>query len=469
MTRPVAKPRNVPSPCNVLLVGNGGREHALGWKLRQSPRLGQLWLHDAGNFGLDRLGRPCPLKFDEKAPFRMQRWCEEEEIGLVVVGPDAYVAAGMADALTSDRTKVFAPTREAARIEWDKAYAKQLMRTASIPTAEARVFTEAAAAKEYLLTRQDGVVVKAAGLAAGKGVIVCETPSQAIEAVDRIMVRREFGAAGDVVILEERLTGKEVSVLALVDGRTIWVLDPCQDHKRVGEGDVGPNTGGMGAYCPTPVIDAATLDIVQRDVLVPIVDALRRDGIIFRGCLYAGLMLTAGGPKVLEFNARFGDPETQPLMARLKGDLVEILWSTAAGALDRVQMEFDSRTACCVVVCSGGYPGAVTKGNVIEGLEELHAMADADAGEEIVVFHAGTARDREGRVVTAGGRVVGVTALAKDLRTARDLANRACERVNFAGAFFRRDIGERVLSPTVRVRDRAGSASGVLGAARPGS
>ncbi len=414
------------------------------WKLKQSKRMGSLWVHDSGNAAIDTQGRPCPVKFSATAPFRLQRWCEENEIRLVVVGPDAYVADGVADHLTSDLTAVFAPTRDASRIEWDKAYAKQLMRAVAIPTADARVFVDPAAARDYLANRRDAVVVKATGLAAGKGVVVCDDPAEAVDVVDRIMVRKEFGEAGSSILIEEKLDGQEVSVLALVDGRTIWVLDPCQDHKQVGEGDVGPNTGGMGAYCPTPAMSAATLDIVQRDILVPIVDALRREGVVFRGCLYAGLMLTPGGPKVLEFNARFGDPETQPLMTRLQGDLVEILWSTATGNLDRCEISFDPRPACCVVVCSNGYPGPFAKGLPITGLDHLDDLAGPN--EQVVPFYAGVAKAPSGELVTSGGRVVGMTALASGLESARNLANSAASRVLFDGAFFRSDIGNRVLT-----------------------
>ncbi|MEC7352450.1 MAG: phosphoribosylamine--glycine ligase, partial [Planctomycetota bacterium] len=261
-------------------------------------------------------------------------------------------------------------------------------------------------------------------------------------AVDLIMGDRGFGAAGETVVVEERLEGQEMSVLALVDGRTISVLDPCQDHKQVGEGDVGPNTGGMGAYCPTPLATAPLMQQVHRDILVPTVDALRRDGVEFRGVLYAGLMLTPSGPKVLEFNVRFGDPECQPLMTRLRGDLVELLWRTAAGTLDEAVFEFDERTACTVVLCSEGYPGAYPKGVPIEGIERAERL------DGVTIFHAGTTRDEQGRLVTSGGRVLGVTALADDLRAARDLANQACDLIEFEGAFHRRDIGSRVLVPT---------------------
>jgi phosphoribosylamine--glycine ligase len=292
-------------------------------------------------------------------------------------------------------------------------------------------------------------VVKASGLAAGKGVIVCENKEDALEAIDRIMQRREFGDAGDAIIIEEKLQGQEVSVLALVDGRTISLLDPCQDHKQVGEGDTGPNTGGMGAYCPAPVIDAKMMAVVERDVLVPAIDTLRReDEIVYRGVLYAGIMLTPGGPKVLEFNCRFGDPECQPLMARLKNDLIEVLWATAAGSLDQIELEFDDRVACCVVMCSAGYPGEYETGKVITGIAEAEGLSGPDG--EVIVFHAGTARDKAGNVITAGGRVLGVTALADDLQAARDLANAACERIHFDSAFWRHDIGDRVLAPATK-------------------
>lgn len=435
-------PRHLPCPdrCNVLLVGGGGREHALAWKLRQSNRLGDLWLTDGTNAGLAKLGRVMDEPFDLNNAFRTSRWCDRHSIHLVVVGPEAPLAAGAADVLTTDKRLVFGPTKAGAQLEADKAFAKQLMRTAAIPTSEARIFRNADQAIAYLESREDAVVVKASGLAAGKGVIVCDTPAEAIEAVKRIMVERAFGEAGSSIVIEERLTGQEVSVLALTDGRSICTLPPCQDHKQVGEGDVGPNTGGMGAYCPTPVIDDAMLERVEREVLIPAVDAMKRDGIQYRGVLYAGLMLTPGGPKVLEFNCRFGDPECQPLMMRLKGDLVEVLWATAAGSLDEVDVSFDQRTACCVVMCAGGYPGEYRKGAVITGLDDLAGAND------LVVFHAGTKQNADGTIVTNGGRVLGVTALADDLVSARNRANEACERIHFDGGFFRHDIGHRVLT-----------------------
>ena len=438
--------RSCPATCNILLIGGGGREHALAWKLRQSQRLGDLWITDAANAGLASLGTLCPQPMDMSNKYLMRRWCEQNRIDLVVVGPEGPLAAGIVDALQSDHCMVFGPTRAAAQLEADKAFAKKLMRHAAIPTAEARTFSDSNAALEYVRSRDEPCVVKATGLAAGKGAIVCSSQEEALDAVTRIMVNREFGDAGNALLVEEKLSGQEVSVLALVDGRTFWILDPCQDHKQLGEGDVGPNTGGMGAYCPTPIVDAATIAQIERQIFVPTVDALRRQGSEYRGVLYAGVMLTPAGPKVLEFNCRFGDPECQPLMARLRGDLIEILWAVCTGTLDRVDLEFDSRVACCVVMSAAGYPGAYDKGKPITGIDEAESLG-GDQGE-VIVFHAGTSHDRLGQLVTNGGRVLGVTALADDLVSARDLANAACERIHFEGAYFRRDIGDRVLVRT---------------------
>ena len=438
-------PRTLPERANVLLVGTGGREHALAWKLRQSNRLGALWVEQGANAGLLELGRPCPEQvggeLDNNQRFRLGRFCEEQSIDLVVVGPEAPLAEGIADLLTSERTLVFGPSAAGARLEADKAYAKQIMRSAAIPTAEGRVFSDHESAVHYLEQRDEPCVVKASGLAAGKGVVVCSNQEEALAAVEMIMTDRAFGPAGSSIVIEERLEGQEVSVLALVDGHTIWILDPCQDHKQVGEGDTGPNTGGMGAYCPTPLATETMMSKVQRDILVPVVDALRRDGVEFRGVLYAGLMLTPAGPKVLEFNVRFGDPECQPLMMRLEGDLLEILWRTAAGTLDEADFRFRPRTACTVVMCAEGYPGDYRKGTEISGLE------DAAALDDVMVFHAGTRQGPSNSITTNGGRVLGVTALADDLRSARDLANEACGMIRFDGAFYRHDIGERVLTP----------------------
>ena len=447
---PESKRQSCPEKVNVLLIGGGGREHALAWKMKQSPRMGKLWVQESANAALQRMGDVCPEKLTHPNLFTINRWCDKEEIGLVVIGPEAPLADGFADELASDTRVVFGVGKAAAKLESDKAWAKDIMRSASVPTAEGRVFTNADQAISYVTAREEPCVVKASGLAAGKGVIVCETVEEAIDAIIMIMGTdepdsRAFGDAGATIVIEQKLLGQEMSVLALVDGRTFWVLDPCQDHKQVNEGDTGPNTGGMGAYCPTPLAESSLMKQIERDVLVPTIDALRREGITFRGVLYAGMMLTAGGPKVLEFNCRFGDPECQPLMARLKGDIIETLWATATGNLDSIHLESDSRTACCVVLCSEGYPGPIQTGKPISGQEE--AIAEAGPDEEVIIFESGTRQDGNA-VLSSGGRVISVTALSSDLASAQSLANRAAEKICFAGAFFRRDIGHRVLSPT---------------------
>ncbi|MFW6336215.1 MAG: phosphoribosylamine--glycine ligase [Phycisphaeraceae bacterium] len=426
---------------NVLILGSGGREHALGWKLKQSKSCGKIFF-GPGNGGTDAIGKNVELnadKVDTKTVDAIDYFCRHNKIDLVVIGPEDPLCGGMVDRLQRPGRYVFGPSKEAARLEGDKAYAKQLMRGAAIPTGEARVFTQYPAAVAYVESRETPVVVKAAGLAKGKGAIVTSSVEEATDALRRIMKDREFGNAGDQVLIEEKLTGQEVSVLALVDGRNIYRLDACQDHKQVGEGDTGPNTGGMGAYCPTPVVDEAALSEIDRRVLVPTVDAMRRSGTEFKGVLYAGLMLTPAGPKVLEFNTRFGDPETQPLMVRMKGDLLEAMIATCEGRLGEVELDWDKRVACCVVMASGGYPGSYEKNKAITGID------DAEAEPGVHVFHAGTTRTNDGTLVTAGGRVLGVTALGDDLAAARDKANAACEKIRFDGAYFRRDIGHRVM------------------------
>jgi phosphoribosylamine--glycine ligase len=427
-----------PDTVNVLLLGTGGREHALAWKLKKSRRIGTLWVEPTANAGLLELGQVCPEPMNDI--FRICRWCERENISLVVIGPEGPLAADYATKLADPpRRVVFGPTRAGAQLEWDKAFAKQVMRAASVPTGESRTFNDAEQALAYVDTRVDGCVVKATGLCAGKGVMVCKTIPEARRAVEDCLVRKVFGDEGRTIVVEELLDGPEVSVLALCDGQTFWILDPAQDHKRVGEGDTGPNTGGMGAFSPTPKATPELIRVVQRDVLVPTIDALKRMDIPFRGVLYAGMMITPAGPKVLEFNTRFGDPETQPIMARLKGDLVELCWATATGQLSEVDLTFDSRAACCVVVCAKGYPGSYAKGLEITGLEDARAVQRAP-GEDVVIFHAGTAR-KDGKVVTNGGRVLGVTALAETSARAAELARAAAACIRFDGAFYRRDIG----------------------------
>ncbi len=426
------------SPINVLLVGGGGREHALAHAIGRSPRLGTLFVTHPQNPGLAALGTAVDVPVSGRELYRLTQFCERHEVGLVVIGPEAPLAEGFADALAAPGRAVFGPGKSGARLEADKAWCKTLMREALVPTAEGREFTDADAALAFTASRPQPPVVKASGLASGKGVFVPATTAEACDAVRRIMLDRVFGDAGRTVVVEERLSGREVSVLAITDGRNILVLPPCQDHKRLLDGDKGPNTGGMGAYCPSDAIDGPTMARIEREILVPTIDALKRDGIDYRGVLYAGLMLTPSGPKVLEYNVRFGDPECQVLMARLRSDPIDLLLAACTRSLDRVEVEWDPRPAVCVVLASEGYPDSPRKGTPIAGI------GDAEAMEDVLVFHAGTARDADGRIVTAGGRVLNVVALGNSLGEARDRAYAACERIRFEGRVMRTDIAREV-------------------------
>ncbi len=467
---------------NVLLIGGGGREHALAWRLSKSPGLGTLFITHPQNPGLSALGTPVDVPVDARSLFRVKRFCEKNNVSLVVIGPEDPLAEGFADHLSAPGRVVFGPTREGARLEWDKAWAKQLMRGASIPTAEAKAFTIAESARLYLETRvpedlllgrlfveansqrdperrrafiakriasdkalslafaqarEDLPVVKASGLAKGKGVVVPSSLAEAFDAVERMMVRREFGEAGSTILIEERLEGREASVFALVDGRNIYVLETAQDHKRLRDADEGPNTGGMGAFTPSPIIDEATMGTIQREILVPTVDALRREGIDYRGVIYVGLMLTPAGPKVLEYNARFGDPECQVLLPRLEGDLLDILHATAERRLDEAHVGWLPGASCGVVLASEGYPDKPIIGRTIHGLEEAAEVPG------VTIFHSGTEKKASGEIVTAGGRVLCVTAVGATLDEARARSYRAAELIRFEGRHFRTDIGRQ--------------------------
>ena len=422
----------------VLVVGGGGREHALGWKIAQSDNCDAIFFAP-GNAGTAQLGENLPIKADDIASIVSA--AKEKKIDLVVVGPEDPLAAGMVDAVRAEGIMCFGPIGQAAKIEADKAFAKQLMRSASVPTAEARIFDDFERAKNYVLSRDEGVVVKAAGLAKGKGVFVCPEPYQAVKPLEQIMVEKIFGEAGDKVVIEELLFGQEASVLALCDGRNIYTLEPCQDHKPIGDGDTGPNTGGMGAYSPTPIVDEQMLAKIEKNILVPIIDAIFRSIGRYEGCLYAGLMITPAGPKVLEFNCRFGDPETQPLMMRMKGDLLAAMVATCEHKLDEADISWDPRPSVCVVMASGGYPGNYEKGFEITGIDEAEALGD------VKVFHAGTAL-KDGKVVTAGGRVLGVTALGSNIADAKARAYQAVEKIHFQNAYYRKDIADKAIKNT---------------------
>ena len=418
---------------NVLIIGGGGREHALADRLAASPRVDKL-ICAPGNAGTAQVAINVSVDLANHAA--LIELANEHQVDLTVVGPEAPLCDGIVDRFESAGLRIFGPNKAAARIEGDKAYAKELMHRCLIPTAKSRIFTRFEDAKTYVATRDSPQVVKAAGLAAGKGVIVCDDPADAILALEDIMISHQFGDAGCKVVVEEKLVGPELSILALVDGHNIYVMESAQDHKPVGEGDTGPNTGGMGAYSPAPIATPEILDQVVGEVLVPIVDGLRNDGAPYRGVLYAGLMLTPAGPKVLEFNCRFGDPEAQAVLMRLQTDLAEVLEATVTGKLDEIELHWDDRPAVCVVLASKGYPGSYEKGKTITGLDQAAARPD------VKVFHAGTAQV-EGVTVTAGGRVLGVTALGPTIEAARSRAYEAADQVQFDGAFCRRDIAAR--------------------------
>jgi phosphoribosylamine--glycine ligase len=424
---------------NVLVIGNGGREHALAWKLSQSQRADRVFVAP-GNAGTGVDAENVDLPIDDFR--RLIQFAKQNQIGLTVVGPEAPLAAGLVDALQAERLKVFGPTKSAAELEASKVFCKNLLRQADVATAEYRVFRDAFAAKHFINDRYHDsidcpVVVKADGLAAGKGVIVCATRQEALDAIDRVAERKEFGAAGSQMVIEERLEGDEASVMAITDGRSILTLAPAQDHKAAYEGDTGPNTGGMGAYCPTALVNDKMLAHIQEHVLVPTIHAMKRQRRPFQGVLYAGLMVTSQGPKVLEFNVRFGDPECQPLLMRLQSDLLDILEATVDGRLDEIdRLVWDARPAVCVVMASDGYPGNYRRGHPIRGLEDAAQLPD------VKVFHAGTAVT-DGQVVTAGGRVLGVTALGQTIAAAKLQAYKAVKCIRWEGAWCRKDISDK--------------------------
>ncbi|MDN5327258.1 MAG: phosphoribosylamine---glycine ligase [Moorella sp. (in: firmicutes)] len=416
----------------ILVVGGGGREHALVWKIARSPRVTEIYCAP-GNAGIAGLAYCVPIAADDITG--LLDFARRAAIDLTVVGPEAPLVAGIVDAFQAAGLPIFGPSRGAARLEGSKIFAKELMQEAGIPTAAHATFTEAGPALAYLEDHPGPVVVKADGLAAGKGVVVAPDAATAREAV-RDMFEGKFGPAGRRVILEERLEGEEVSILALCDGKTATPLLPSQDHKRVGEGDTGPNTGGMGAYAPVPFYTPEIAAQVEERVLRPVIRTMAAAGHPYRGVLYAGLMLTREGPKVLEFNCRFGDPETQPLMLLLESDLVELMLAAVNGELAGTRIAWYPGAAAGVVLAAGGYPGPYAKGDPITGLEAVP--------QGVEVFHAGTALV-DGQVVTSGGRVVCVTARGEDLRAALDRVYDSIRAIHFQGMHYRRDIGHRAL------------------------
>ncbi len=419
----------------VLVVGSGGREHALVWKLAADSRQPAVYCAP-GNAGTASCARNLPIESDDLPG--LVAWARANRPDLTVIGPEGPLCAGLTDLLEAEGLRVFGPSKAAAQMEGSKLFAKEVMEAAGVPTARAASFTMAAEARDYVRRQGVPIVVKAEGLAAGKGVTVCETVDQALAAIDEAMLAKAFGAAGERVLIEECLVGEEASILALVDGEHVVMLASAQDHKRALDGDRGPNTGGMGAYSPAPVVKGEMWPLIREQVFERTLAELRRRGIVFKGVLYAGIMITADGPKVLEFNARFGDPETQVILPRMAGDLIPAFEACIDGTLDASLVPWKDEHCVTIVMAAGGYPGAYAKGKPISGLAEAGAM------EGVTVFHAGT-RLEGGQVLTSGGRVLGVTATGGTLRAAVDRAYAAADKIRFEGGWCRRDIAHRAL------------------------
>lgn len=419
---------------DILVIGGGGREHALVSKLQESPGVQKIYCAP-GNPGIAEIAECVAIDVNDNAA--LVDFALAHKIDLTVVGPEMYLVNGVVDAFTKEGLKIFGPSQKAAQIEGSKAFSKYLMEKYKIPTAGFAVFTKAEEAKTYIKKQGAPVVVKADGLAAGKGVVVAMTIDEALAAVDMIMCDNVFGTAGSQVVIEEFLVGEEASILAFADGKTIIPMVAAQDHKRVYDHDQGPNTGGMGAYAPAPVVTSALSEQVMREILQPTVDAMASEGCPYCGCLYAGLIMTADGPKVIEFNARFGDPETQVVLPLLDGDLVEIMEACINGTLDQVDIKWKNSAAVCVVMAAGGYPGKYENGYVIEGLKEVEKKG-------AYVFHAGTAT-HDGQIVTNGGRVLGVTAIAPDIKQAVEKVYQAIGNLNFTDMHYRKDIAHRAI------------------------
>ncbi len=421
----------------ILLIGGGGREHALAWKLVQSPKVEKLFAAP-GNPGMALLQKCECINLNVDDLEGVADYAEEQSIDLTVVGPEAPLVAGLADVFKRRGLPVFGPSKDAAQLEGSKAFSKELMAKYNIPTAFFKICEDIETAKAYVEEKGAPIVVKADGLAAGKGVVVAMTKQEALDAIDEMMGDHKFGAAGARLVLEEYMEGEEASLLAFTDGKTVVPMIAAQDHKRVFDGDEGPNTGGMGTYAPAPVMtDVLRLKATEL-ILKPVVEAMAKEGMPYQGCLYAGLMIKGDSVKVVEFNCRFGDPETQVVLPLLDGDLAEIMLACATGTLDKAEVAWYNKAAVCVVMASGGYPESYEKGKEITGL------AAAEEDKDVVVFHAGT-KDAEGKIVTSGGRVLGVTAVDSSIKAARDRAYAAVEKIAFEKNFYRKDIAWRAL------------------------
>jgi phosphoribosylamine--glycine ligase len=418
----------------ILVVGNGGREHALVWKLKQSEKVDKIYVAP-GNAGTANLAKNIEIEATDID--KLIKFCKEEKVDLTVVGPEAPLVAGVVDAFEEEGLKVFGPNQAAAQLEGSKVFSKDFMKRYNIPTAKYESFADAKKAIGYIKREGAPIVVKAEGLAAGKGVIVAQTVEEAVAAVEEIMVNEKFGNAGERIVVEEFLEGEEATVLAFTDGQTIVPMIPSQDHKPAYDGDKGPNTGGMGAYAPAPIATEELMAKVYEEILVPTIEGLKKEGIIFKGVLYSGLMIVDGEAKVIEYNVRFGDPEAEVVLPLLKNDLVDIIEAIIEDRLEAVDIEWLNQTSVCVIMASGGYPVAYEKGKEISGIEEAEA-------EDIIVFQAGT-DFKDDKLVTAGGRVLGVTALGNGYQATIDRAYEGVKKIDFADAHYRTDIGAKAV------------------------
>jgi phosphoribosylamine---glycine ligase len=420
----------------VLVIGGGGREHALVWKIKQSPRVEKIFCAP-GNAGTAEVAENIPIAADDIES--LLKFAVENDIGLTVVGPEQPLVKGIVDKFEEKGLRIFGPNALAAELEGSKSFSKDIMKKYGLPTAEYQTFNSADSAAKYIENKNCPLVVKADGLAAGKGVLLCQTADEALAAVDSIMGQRSFGDAGDQIVVEEFLEGEEVSVLAFSDGQTVLLMDSAQDHKAAYDGDKGPNTGGMGAYSPAPIFTETMRQKVRDKIMFPMIRAMQQEGRPYKGILYAGLMLTKTGPQILEFNARFGDPETQPLLARMDSDIIPVFEACIDGTLDQCPLEWKSESSVCVVMAAKGYPDSYEKGKPISGLKDANALPG------VVVFHAGT-KQKDGDVLTNGGRVLGVTATGVDTLTAISRAYEAVEKIQWEGIHYRKDIGHRASS-----------------------
>ncbi len=420
---------------NVLIIGGGGREHSLAWKIAQSPQVSKIFCAP-GNPGISQVAECVNIDVDKTE--LLYDFAVKENIGLTVVGPEAPLVDGIVDVFSNNNLKVFGPDKKAAILEDSKVFSKCLLKKHAIPTAGFKCFDDHYQAKRYVLSRGAPIVVKADGLSKGKGVFVCKTNDEAVQAIDSIMKDKVFGNAGNQVVIEECLIGEEVSMLAFTDGRTIVPMESSQDHKTVFDGDKGPNTGGMGAYSPVPIMTKELYRRVEKDILVPTVHAMNREGRPYKGVLYIGLMITPAGPMVLEFNVRFGDPEAQVILTRMKSDIVPIMLATISGELDKIDLEWHSRASVCVVMASGGYPGKYDNGMEITGLDLLEGQ------EGVCAFHAGT-KLVNGKLVTNGGRVLNVVAYGDGIGEAQKRVYEAINKISFGGAHYRKDIASKAM------------------------